>query len=185
VSHLDAQIGRILAALNETGQAESTLVIFTSDHGLALGSHGLVGKQNMYEHTINVPLVIAGPGIPAGKRLAAQCYLRDLFPTAGELAGIAVPQIDGRSLVPVLAGQRDEVYSFIVGYFQDSQRMIREGRWKLIWFPQIDRWQLFDVGADPDELDDTSARPDQAPRMADLRGKLLKWLKEQGDSLAK
>jgi len=184
VSHLDAQIGRILAALAETGQRDNTLIVFTSDHGLALGSHGLVGKQNMYEHTINVPLVISGPGIPAGQRFAAQCYLRDLFPTACELAGIAVPPIDGRSLVPVLQGKQAEVYPFIVGYFQDTQRMIREGSWKLIWYPKIDRWQLFDIGADPDELHDASARPDQAARMAELRGKLTKWLNEQRDPLA-
>ena len=184
ISHMDEQIGRILAALSAAGQTDNTLVIFTSDHGLAIGSHGLVGKQNMYEHTINVPLVVAGPGIPAGKRVAAQCYLRDLFPTVCELVGIDTPACDGKSLAGVLRGgsrgERGEVHPFIVGYFQDSQRMIREGSDKLIWYPKIDRWQLFDVAVDPDELTDRIADPALRDRFADLRAKLQNWLKEHG-----
>jgi arylsulfatase A-like enzyme len=178
ITHLDEQVGRIVKAIDEAGQADRTLIVFTSDHGLALGSHGLVGKQNMYEHTINVPLVIAGPDIPAGGRFAAQCYLRDLFPTACELAGVESPPLDGRSLAPVIRGERDEIHPFIVGYFQDSQRMIRAGRWKLVWYPKIDRWQLFDVSTDPHELADRIADPDQHERVADLRGKLAAWLKD-------
>jgi len=185
ISHLDAQLGRILKALDETGQRASTLIVFTADHGLAIGSHGLVGKQNMYEHTINVPFVIAGPGIPAGEKRAAQCYLRDLFPTFCDLAGLATPPMDGRSLAPVLRGEKAEVHPFIVGYFQDSQRMIREGDWKLAWYPKIDRWQLFNVGSDPHELRDLIADLAQRDRVADLRTKLLAWLREQGDTSAR
>ncbi|HZN33249.1 MAG TPA: sulfatase-like hydrolase/transferase, partial [Pirellulaceae bacterium] len=185
ISHLDAQLGRILKALDETGQRASTLIVFTADHGLAIGSHGLVGKQNMYEHTINVPFVIAGPGIPAGEKRAAQCYLRDLFPTFCDLAGLATPPMDGRSLAPVLRGEKAEVHPFIVGYFQDSQRMIREGDWKLAWYPKIDRWQLFNVGSDPHELRDLIADLAQRDRVADLRAKLLAWLREQGDTSAR
>ena len=185
ISHLDSQIGRILKALDETGQRENTLVIFTSDHGLAIGSHGLVGKQNMYEHTINVPLVMAGPGIPAGQQTAAQCYLRDLMPTISELAGVKLDQqIDGKSLSGVLRDPANEVHPFVVGCFQDSQRMIREGDWKLIWYPKVKREQLFNVGTDPHELKDLAADPSQGERTRDLRGKLLTWLKEHGDSLA-
>jgi arylsulfatase A-like enzyme len=183
ISHLDEQIGRILKSLEATGQAENTILIFTSDHGLALGSHGLVGKQNMYEHTINVPLIIAGPGIPAGQRRSAQCYLRDLFPTVAELAKIACPEVDGRSLVPVLRGQKDEICPFVVGYFQDSQRMIRQGQWKLIWYPKIDRWQLFDLAADSKELSDKIADPSEQSRVGALRKSLLDWLRQHGDKL--
>jgi arylsulfatase A-like enzyme len=183
IAHLDEQIGRILAALDSRGQRENTIVVFTSDHGLAIGSHGLVGKQNMYEHTINVPLVIAGPGIPTGRRLSTQCYLRDLFPTICELAKIAVPQIDGRSLAPVLRGELKEIHPFIIGYFQDSQRMIREGDWKLIWYPKIDRWQLFNLANDPNELRDLIGEADQQNRIADLGKKLLTWLKLNNDFL--
>jgi arylsulfatase A-like enzyme len=183
ISHLDEQIGRIFKALDESGQRENTLVVFTADHGLAIGSHGLVGKQNMYEHTINVPLIIAGPGIPAGERRAAQCYLRDLFPTLCELAGVAPAKIDGQSLVPILRGEKAEIHPFIVGYFQDSQRMIREGKWKLIWYPKIDRWQLFDIVSDPHELQDLVDDPRQTQRIADLRSKLTMWLIEHRDSV--
>ncbi len=183
ISHMDEQIGRILRTLDDTGQRDNTIVIFTSDHGLAVGSHGLVGKQNMYEHTINVPLIVAGPAVPAGKTLAAQCYLRDLLPTICELAGIAAPDSDGVSLLPVLRGEKTEVHPFVVGYFQDSQRMIREGALKLAWYPKIDRWQLFDLAADPLEMNDLVASPDQQSRIADLRGKLLAWLKKNRDPL--
>jgi arylsulfatase A-like enzyme len=183
ISHLDEQVGRILRALDAAGQRENTIVIYTSDHGLAIGSHGLVGKQNMYEHTINVPLVIAGPSIPAGKKLATQCYLRDLFPTVCELAGLQGPNMDGLSLMPVLRGEQTEVHPFLVGYFQDSQRMIREGTWKLVWYPKIDRWQLFDLAADPSEMHDQIANSSHQSRIADLRDKLWTWLKENGDPL--
>jgi arylsulfatase A-like enzyme len=185
ISHMDEQIGRILATLDETGQRASTLVIFASDHGLAIGSHGLVGKQNMYEHTINVPLVMAGPGVPVGQKRAAQCYLRDLFPTVCELAGIKAPAVNGRSLVPVLQDRQDEMHPFIVGYFQDSQRMIRKENWKLIWYPKIDRWQLFNVADDPDELNDLIAVAAQAERIAELRQSLKTWLSEHHDPLLK
>jgi len=184
ISHMDEQIGRILKALDDVGQRDNTIVIFTADHGLAIGSHGLVGKQNMYEHTINVPLIIAGPNIAAGHRRAAQCYLRDLFPTICELANVPAPQVDGRSLTPLVHGEKDEIYPFIVGYFQDSQRMIREGNWKLAWYPKIDRWQLFDLANDPHELRDSIDDNSQKDRVADLRGKLLDWLKEHGDPIA-
>lgn len=185
ISHLDEQIGRIFSALRETGQRDNTLVVFTADHGLAIGSHGLVGKQNMYEHTINVPLVIAGPGVPAGERRAAQCYLRDLLPTICELAGVSAPQVDGQSLAPVMRGEKQEIYPFVVGYFQDSQRMIREGNWKLAWYPKIGRWQLFDVANDPHELRDLIDDAEQKERVAELHQKLQTWMQEHGDFLAR
>ncbi len=183
ISHLDEQVGRILKALGAAGKRDNTIVVFTSDHGLALGSHGLVGKQNMYEHTINVPLVIAGPGVPAGQKRSAQCYLRDLFPTLCEVAGIAVPKMDGRSLTPAFRGEKAEVHPFIVGYFQDSQRMIREGDWKLVWYPNIDRRQLFHVARDPLELDDRIGDREQQDRVFNLHKKLTDWLAAQRDPL--
>jgi arylsulfatase A-like enzyme len=184
ISHMDEQIGRIFKALDDSGQRENTIVIFTADHGLAIGSHGLVGKQNMYEHTINVPLILAGAGISAGQQRTAQCYLRDLFPTICELAGLAAPPVDGQSLVPVLRGEKQEIYPFIIGYFQDSQRMIREGHWKLAWYPKINRWQLFNVADDPNELRDRISEAVQADRITDLRRKLITWLRDHGDAVA-
>lgn len=155
ITHMDKQIGRILLALKRSDQLKSTVIIFTSDHGLALGSHGLMGKQNMYEHTINVPLVMTGPSIPQGKRCNAQCYLRDLYPTICEVVGAkAIGTVEGKSLVPVIQGKEDSVYSYVYGYFRDKQRMIRGNRWKLIHYPTIDRFQLFDLKQDVHEQND-------------------------------
>ncbi|MCP5116166.1 MAG: sulfatase-like hydrolase/transferase, partial [bacterium] len=185
ISHMDEQIGRILEALEGSGRADNTIVMFTSDHGLAIGGHGLRGKQNMYEHTTGVPLVIRGPGVLEGRRSNAQCYLRALFPTACDLAGIRIPAaVEGRSLAPILKGGTEAVYSETFGHFGDSQRMIRTNRWKLIWYPKIRRYQLFDLVNDPDELADLSAAPGQADVVAELRAKLKSWQVKVGDPLA-
>ncbi|EDY19971.1 sulfatase [Chthoniobacter flavus Ellin428] len=182
ISGMDEQIGRIVEALKSTGQLDNTLIIFTSDQGLAVGSHGLIGKQNLYEHTLGVPLIMSGPGIPKGETREAQCDLRDLFPTTCEVTGIATPPaVQGRSLVPVLRDAQKTVYPFVVGYYTDAQRAIREGTWKLILYPKAKRTQLFYLASDPDEMHDLSAQPEQARRLADLRIKLLGWLKENGD----
>ena len=181
IEHLDAQIGRMLDALDASGRARDTIVIFTSDHGLALGSHGLVGKQNLYEHTIGVPLVVAGPGIGPGVRTAAPIYLRDLFPTVCEWCSVPIPEgLDGRSLAGALRGGAAP-HEFVVGYYRDSQRMIRTDRWKFIRYPQIDREQLFDLVADPDELHDRIVDPAAKPTADALKEKLSAWLFEHGD----
>jgi arylsulfatase A-like enzyme len=186
ISYMDEQIGRVLTALDETGQAERTIVIFTSDHGVAIGSHGLRGKQNMYEHTVGVPLVMRGPGIPRGKRISAPCLLRDLYPTTCDLSSVPVPQsVEGRSLAPLLRGEKDSVYPFVCGYFRDVQRMIRTDHWKLIWYPQVERTQLFDLEHDPFELHDLSDQPEQAARIAELSGKLAQWRRDARDPLQK
>ena len=85
INYLDDQIGRILDALKASGQFDNTIIVFSSDNGLAIGSHGLFGKQNLYDHATHEPLIFAGPGIPAGQRRDAFCYLFDIFPTLGAL----------------------------------------------------------------------------------------------------
>ena len=184
ISHMDQQVGRILETLDETGQRENTVIIFSSDHGLAVGSHGLRGKQNMYEHTINVPLVFQGPGIPKGKQTSAQCYLRDLFPTACELAKIPIPKtVQGRSLVPVLQGTKDTIYDHAFGYFRSSQRMIRGNEYKLIEYPQANRTQLFHLPSDPWELNDLAGVPKHAKTQRQLFAALRAWQKDMQDPL--
>jgi arylsulfatase A-like enzyme len=179
ISHMDEQIGRILDILEETKQTKDTLVIFTSDHGLAVGSHGLMGKQNMYEHTIRVPLVMAGPGIPKGKRNEALCYLRDLFPTICDLIGLPIPKsVEGRSLKPVIREEKNSVYSEIYGYFRDKQRMVRDKRWKLIHYPEIDRYQLFDLNKDPFEKNDLIGKDHHAQVVRHLQSLLAQKMKQ-------
>ncbi len=185
ISHLDEQVGRILDALDETGQRQNTIIIYSSDHGLALGSHGLMGKQNMYEHTINVPFILAGPGIPEGERQEAQCYLRDLFPTVCELTGVSIPEsVQGKSLVPILHRQVSEVYPFIVGYFRDVQRMIRKGHWKFVRYPKINHEQLFDLNSDPLEMHSLIGTAEHQAKADELRVELSDWLRDHDDPLA-
>lgn len=185
ISHMDEQIGRILKTLEATDQVGETIVIFTSDQGLAMGSHGLRGKQNMYEHTVGTPLVFRGPGISGGKRSSAQCYLRDLYPTVCELAGIDIPKtVQGSSLVPVIRGNEESIYTHVFGHFRDAQRMIRTDRWKLIYYPKLGRYQLFDLAHDPCELKNLAEDARHADVLAELRGKLKAWQNEVGDPLA-
>ena len=185
ISHMDAQIGRVLKMLSNSGKLENTIIVFSSDHGLGVGSHGLRGKQSMYEHTIGVPLVIAGPGIAKGQRLATQCYLRDLFPTLCDLAGVDGPgdRIDGLSLLPALRGEKKQIHPFIVGYFRNFQRMVRDENWKYIEYPAADRQQLFHLSDDPDELHDLSADPTHVRTKAALAITLHRWMKNHGDPL--
>jgi arylsulfatase A-like enzyme len=184
ISHLDSQVGRILKALEETGQRDNTIIIFSSDHGLAVGSHGLRGKQNMYEHTINVPLIFSGPGIPRGKQSSAQCYLRDLFPTVCELAGVSLPKsVQGKSLVPVLQGKQESVYDHVFGYFRNSQRMIRGEEYKLIEYPEANRWQLFHLPTDPWELTNLAEDPRHETQRTQLLATLRAWQKEMRDPI--
>ena len=184
ISDLDSQVGRVLATLEVSGEAENTIVIYSSDHGLALGSHGLTGKQNMYEHTIGVPLVMRGPGIPKNVRNPAQCYLRDLYPTVCELAGVPVPDtVEATSVAPVLRGEKQQIHDAVVTYFADSQRAIRTDRFKLIRYPKINREQLFDVVNDPDELRNLASDPAHAATVAELRTRLAAWQRDQHDPL--
>jgi len=185
VESIDSQVGRIIKAMADRRDLQRTIVIFTSDQGLAVGSHGLMGKQNNYEHTARVPLILAGPEVPPGKRFAAQCALRDLYPTVCELTGQPVPGgLDGKSLVPVLRGRADEVHEAVFGYFTDTQRMIRTpDGWKFIWYPKAGRTQLFHLAGDLDELQDLSKDPVHADRLHHMKRQLQAWLREHGDPL--
>ncbi len=179
ITDLDTQLGRILDALPAP---EDAIIIFTSDQGLALGSHGLLGKQNEYEHSIRSPLIICGPGLPKNERTAALANLNDLFPTLCELIGIAVPPtVQSKSLAPLLGHQTDRVHDFITGVFSDTQRMICDERWKLVLYPKAGREQLFDLQADPDELHDLSADPAHKTTKDELASRLDAWRREQDD----
>ena len=185
ISHMDEQIGRILEELETSGKAKDTIVVFTADHGLAVGSHGLRGKQNMYEHTIGVPLVIAAPGLPNGQRSDAQIYLRDLYPTVCELVGIPIPEtVEGKSAAAVLRGDASQLHPEVFGYFRDSQRMIRTERWKLIHYPKIDRYQLFDLQTDPLERRDLFGSSASETVFHSLRDKLVRFQREHRDPSA-
>jgi arylsulfatase A-like enzyme len=185
ISDMDKQVGRIVEVLRETKQLDNTIIIFSSDHGLGVGSHGLRGKQSMYEHTINVPLIVAGPNIPEGETRDAQVYLRELYPTTCELVGIEVSKgVEGKSFAQVITGEASKIHDHVFCYFRDKQRMVRDSQWKLIHYPAIDRWQLFDLLADPDELTDLSADQTKADVLNRLRETLQSAQQAARDPLA-
>ena len=146
-----------------------------------------MGKQNQYEHTINVPLLIAGPGIPSGRRIKAQCYLRDLYPTVCELTGVKIPSsVQGTSLTPVIRGEKEELHDSIFGYFTDTQRMMRTADgWKLVSYPKTGRTQLFHVAEDPAELSDLSSDAANSARIMAMRKGLQGFQAGLGNSAAR
>jgi arylsulfatase A-like enzyme len=174
ISHLDHEVGRVLEALRQNGLAENTVVVYSSDQGLAVGGrHGLMGKQNLYEH-VKPPLIVAGPGIPHG-RSDALVYLFDLFPTICDLSGVPTPsEIEGRSVLPVIRGEAPRVRDRLFGAYRDCQRMIRDGRFKLIKYNGggDKHTQLFDLRDDADEIQNIA----DDRRFASERLRLEKWL---------
>ncbi len=184
ITHLDGQVGRILEALKASGRADNTIVIYAADNGLALGSHGLMGKQSVYEHSMKVPLILAGPGIPAGRSSGAFTYHFDLFPTLCDRLGIRPPEgLEGGSLRPLWGGARDRVRdSAFLPYIQ-IQRAVRDERWKLIAFPKIGYRQLFDLQTDPYEITDVAGRPENAPHVERLLKRMKQWQAKVGDTL--
>lgn len=186
ITHMDEQIGRILDALDRTGKRDNTYIIFTADHGLACGQHGLMGKQNMYEHSMRPPMIVVGPGVPGGQQRNAPVYLQDAMPTTLELAGIDKPNyVEFHSLLPHIRDpQRSSVYDAIYGAYQtDLQRMVRVGDWKLIVYPRAKVVRLFDLRADPAEMDDLARDPQQKDRIRSLFEELLRLQEQMDDQL--
>lgn len=184
IEGMDQNLGRLLSTLAELDLERQTIVVFTSDHGLALGSHGLMGKQSLYEHSAKAPLVFAGPRIQAGAT-DALAYLLDVFPTLCDLAGVPVPNgIDGVSMAPAVVGNAPSPRSDLFLAYRDVQRAVRNKKWKLIRYPQIHRTQLFDLENDPNEQVDLSADPRHASEVDRMRAILVGWQTRLGDSLA-
>jgi arylsulfatase A-like enzyme len=185
ISHLDAQIARILAQLEETGQAENTYIFFTADHGLSVGQHGFMGKQNMYDHSMRPPLMVAGPGVPKGKRKKMEVYLQDIMPTAIDYAGGEVRQwVEFNSLRPFIEDkQTDSNYPEIYGAYMDLQRMIRVDDYKLIVYPNAGVIKLFDLINDPSEKHNLAAASGAQDRIRIMFRKLQELQVEMGDTL--
>jgi arylsulfatase A-like enzyme len=185
ISHLDAQIRRIMDHLEKTGQAENTYIFFTADHGLSVGQHGLMGKQNMYDHSMRPPLLVAGPGIPEGKKVETEVYLQDIMPTAIDYAGGVIPEwVEFKSLRPRIEGKvNSAAYPEIYGAYMDLQRMIRVDNYKLIVYPRAGVIRLFDLVHDPSEMEDLAGATDQQERVRLLFGRLKGLQSEMGDTL--
>jgi len=187
ITHLDAQIGRILDALKKSGKAKNTIIVFAGDNGLALGQHGLMGKQNVYEHSIRVPLIFAGAGIPRNKKTNALCYLNDIYPTLCELAGIPVPgTVEGKSLVPVLKNKNKKVRNNVFYAYRNFQRGIRTNdNWKLIRYNvnNRDTVQLFNLNKDPWEMNNLAPDPAYNSKLKELTAMLEEYMRSIDDPM--
>jgi arylsulfatase A-like enzyme len=169
---LDGHIGRLIQTLKDKGQFDNTIIIFTADQGIALGSHGLLGKQNLYDAGMKVPFFFCGPGITQGENQAL-IYLLDIYPTLCDLVGAPMPQgIDGQSFKPVLTGQATQARRELFFSYRDCQRALRDERYKLIRYPQINRSQLFDLQTDAEEMHDLADDPAQSTRIAAMMKRL-------------
>ena len=158
--NIDRQVGRVIEKLEAMGELNNTYVIYTADHGMAIGRHGLQGKQNLYEHSWRVPLFVKGPGIKANSRVTGNVYLLDILPTLCQLAGIDIPKTcQGRSFRSVLMGTaekvRDVLYGVYCGGTKPGIRSVRRGPWKLIKYDvmegKVRKTQLFNLKENPRE----------------------------------
>lgn len=181
ITHMDAQIGRVLDALEANGQAGNTNIVFTADHGLAVGHHGLLGKQNLYDHSVRVPFVVSGPGIAAGKKVGAPIYLQDVIPTALAWAGAEKAEhIEFDSVLPHLTG-KGEPRKAIYGAYQMAQRSITMDGYKLIVYPEAEKMRLYHLAKDPQEMADLLEKGQGKDVAKRLFAELQKLQKEMDD----
>ncbi len=184
ITHMDAQIGRILDALTQSGKADNTYIVFTADHGLAAGNHGLLGKQNMYDHSVRVPLTLVGPGIAADQRINTPIYLQDVMPTSLQWAGLNIPeQVEFKPLTPLLNEGQQSHYDAIYGAYMERQRMVTQDGFKLIYYPKSDTTLLFDLVKDPQEMNNLSENSAYQGKKETLWAALAKEQTRVGDSL--
>ncbi len=199
--NIDIQLGKVLTKLEAHGELDNTYIIYTSDHGMAIGRHGLQGKQNLYEHTWRVPFIIKGPGLAANKRVEGNIYQFDLLPTVCELAGIEIPEtVEGKSFLPVLKGEkkviREVMYGVYAGGTKPGMRTVKKGDWKLIKYDVMDgairETQLFNLAANPNEYlpehgksgemeTDMAESPKYAAKLAEMETLLLDQMKQYDD----
>jgi choline-sulfatase len=182
ITHMDEQVGRILDALEKSGKAGNTWIFFTSDHGLACGHHGLMGKQNMYEHSLRVPFLVAGPGVKAGAKIETPIHLQDAMATALDLAGADREGVEFQSIRPLLAGEKGGLDAVYAAYM-DKQRAVIDDGWKLILYPEAKVTKLFHLTADPQETKDLAADPAMTGRKKALFAKFRELQERYDDKL--
>ncbi len=187
VSMIDEKIGEIVAALEERGFMENSVLFFTSDHGDTLTDHGSSQKWTMYDIVTRVPTIAWAPGrFAGGREVEDQYQWMDLGPTVLELAGVEVPETyEAISMLPALNGAdeahgREYVFAEhdredVVGLYSDYETMVRGKGWKLVHFLGEDNGQLFDLTADPDEVDNLWFEPEHAAKKQELLNVILEW----------
>jgi len=184
ITHLDVQVGRILDALEKTGKADETWIVFTADHGLGVGHHGLMGKQNMYDHSVRVPFVVVGPNISSDHTITVPIYLQDIMPTTLELAGVDKPDhVDFKSILPLLTDNTADHHGAIYTAYRDEQRAVTDNGYKLIVYPTYPVARLYHLDSDPDETVDLAGDIASKPIMKKLFAKLLELQNKFDDKL--
>jgi len=164
--------------------ADNTYIIFTADHGLAVGHHGLVGKQCMYDHSMQVPFFVVGPKIKAQQQIETPIYLQDAMATSLDLAGIPAPNyVQFKSVMPLINKKRKQQYTLIYGKYTHTQRMIQDGDYKLIVYPNAQVYRLFNISKDPFEMNDLAKNPEYASKVKKMTSKLKALMIEMDDNL--
>ena len=185
ITHLDYEIGRVIKSLEENGYAEDTIIILAGDNGLALGQHGLFGKQNNYEHSIRVPLMFAGTGIPKNEKRENYAYLLDIYPTICDMIGIPIPSsVDGKSLLDSIKDESVNTRETLYFAFTHLIRSVKNDQYKLIEYrnDNLKRTQLFDIKNDPWEMNDLSEKNEYKEIIEGLKEELFKCRDEWDDT---
>jgi arylsulfatase A-like enzyme len=187
VSELDQQVGRILDALKKNGLEENTLIVFAGDNGLAVGQHGLLGKQNLYEHSIRVPMIVKGPGVKQGQRSDAFVYLSDITPTVLDYLRVDIPStVEAKSLLPIIAQDKKTVRSNMYNVYGHWSRSLKTSDGFKIILYNVNgesHIQLFDLKKDPWEKNNLSAIPQYKSKIQSMRALLQQEMLLTGDDL--
>jgi len=185
ITHLDQKVGELIQLLKDLGLFDNTIIVYAADNGLAIGSHGLLGKQNMYEHSTKVPMIFSGPGIPKESENQSFAYLFDIFPTLAELAGLEQPmEIDGKSLFSTMNNPEQNPRAHIFTAYRHTVRAIRDEEWKLIRYPERDFTQLFHLKEDPFEQNNLAKQAEYSNRIQELKEIMQNEQMAAGDTIA-
>ena len=185
ISSLDENIGHLMETLDDCGLSSTTRVLYTSDHGDNMGARGLWGKQVLYEEAAKVPMILAGPDVPAGVRREPVSHV-DVYPTVMQCMGAEAPEASGFSLLKKTP-ERTVLSEYHASSSRAGEYMIRNGKWKYVYFVHYpDRPELFDLEKDPEELHDLGTDKAFANERQACHRKLLAMLNpEEVDRKAK
>ncbi len=183
ITSMDYDIGRLLDSLKELGMDENTIIIYSADQGLAMGSKGLLGKQSIYDDVMRVPFFISGPGIKKSSN-SSFVYTHDIYPTVCDLVGAKIPNgLDGKSLRPIIEGKVNKVRDLLMMGYKNKQRSVSNGKWKIIRYPHIDYTELFHVAKDPREINNLADNPEYKTVKERMLGLLKSEQKKYNDIL--
>ena len=183
VAYLDAQVGKVLDALEDTGLRDETIVIFTSDHGFHLGEHDFWAKVSLKEESTRVPLIIAAPG-KTPSVCDAFTELLDLYPTLSAMCGLPIPKgIQGKNIVSLIDDPKTKVRDAVLSV-NGKGFLYREDRWAFIGYGEdgTGEAELFDMHKDPKQYTNLALNPEYAPVLKTMRGKLAEKLRKVRDN---